>query len=627
MRELQTALSRALKQEFQQDLELFKHLLLLVNNSGPVRNIELMWHEELDPTKQRFKDRVGTEDALIQLQPPGTGKNRNSPSTLFCDLVHGFGSHEEETCAQSDEPAKERCRATACAQVYACHVGLTDIAVPVICDGQYLGTLFSGQVLTRPPTPKGFELVRKTLAGQRHIDFAALERAYYRVPVIAPAQLAEVVRVLELFARYIANSWKRLQMTSELQRSRDRQLALDRKELAAMLLSGDVEDSTELNSLIERAGLARLPDRVLVVQMRQADAPVSRTEIAQRMTLSRLSHVLEDFCQSCPNTLVMIVRPGEICIFTSHEARNPSHERISVQEMARNILECALSQAVPSVRIGISQRHAQPSELVRAYHEACAALDSSNSQICFFEHPAAMSSRPIELLNALLNAIRETKPIGPAIREFLASAMPAEPSTGHLQQCRALLTWAIEHVTLEVVSLGLEPERISEAKQRAASGVLHAPTPFVAAEAFRRFAEISKQHVADLFSQREQKIVSHVHRIIDERGPAHVTIQDLAAALQLSAGHLSRVIRRNTGMTLEELLIRRRVELAKRMLLDPRFNVAQVAERCGFCNPAYFASVFKKYVSRTPREFARAPHLAPDPTESGRPAAPPAVAS
>ncbi|HEX7361782.1 MAG TPA: PocR ligand-binding domain-containing protein [Bryobacteraceae bacterium] len=628
MRELQTALSRALKQEFQQDLELFKHLLLLLNNSGPVRNVELMWHEELDPTKQRFKDRVGTKDALIQLQPPGTAKGRNSPSTLFCDLVHGFGAHEEETCARSDEPAKERCRATGCTQVYACHVGLTDIAIPVTCDGQYLGTLFSGQVLTRPPTPEGFEFVRKNLAGHAHIDFAALERAYYRVPVIAPAQLAEVVRVLELFARYIGNSWKRLQMMSELQRSKDRQLALDRKELAAILLSGDAEDSPELQLLVGRAGLARLPDRVLVVQMHQTeDAPVSRTAIAQQMTLSRLSHMIEDSCQSYPNTLAMIVRPGEICVFTSQEARNPNHERISLEEMAQSILDCARLHSVLSARIGISQRHAQSSELVRAYHEACAALDSRDSEICLFEVPTAVSSRPIEHLNAVLDAIRQEKPVAPSVREFLASAMPADHSTAHLQQCRALLTWAVEHVSLEVISLGVESGRIVETKQRAVSAVLHAPTPFVAGEAFRRFVELSKQQVADLFSQREQKIVSHVNRILDERGPAHVSIQDLAAALQLSAGHLSRVIRRNAGITLEEFLIRRRVELAKKMLLDPRLNVAQVAERCGFCNPAYFASVFKKYVHRTPREFARTPHPVADSASFERSSTSPAVAS
>lgn len=86
------------------------------------------------------------------------------------------------------------------------------------------------------------------------------------------------------------------------------------------------------------------------------------------------------------------------------------------------------------------------------------------------------------------------------------------------------------------------------------------------------------------------------------------TIQDLADAVHLSCGHLSRVFRKTTGTTLELYLIQQRVELAKRALLDPRFNVGAVAERCGFCNPAYFASVFKKHVKCTPREFAIQPH-------------------
>jgi len=36
--------------------------------------------------------------------------------------------------------------------------------------------------------------------------------------------------------------------------------------------------------------------------------------------------------------------------------------------------------------------------------------------------------------------------------------------------------------------------------------------------------------------------------------------------------------------------------------------VAEVADRCGFCNPAYFASVFKKYMHCTPRAYASNPH-------------------
>jgi AraC-like DNA-binding protein len=603
-------LSGALKREFQKDLELFKHFLLMLNDAGPIRNVELMWNEELDPMKPKFKNRVTTGDALVQLQPAGTQpSNRNSPSTLFCDMVHGFGAHEEETCANSDVPAQKRCKATGCAQVYACHVGLTDIAVPVMCDDQYLGTLFSGQVLTHPPTPEGFRLVRQTLEGQPHINFPSLEAAYYRVSVVTPAQVAEMVRVLELFARYISNSWKRLRIIAEAQQRHDRELALDRKELAAILLSGELGDRDELNALARRAGLQRLPDRVLVLQIKNPGSEnAARLLVSDQMTLYRLSHVVEDVCQSWPNTLAMVVRPGELCIFTSHESRNRSHERISLQEMAEAILAAVRSHSSATARIGVSESHRPAAELLEAYHQACAALESGNSAVSFFDDPAPRGSSPVEVLGRLVKAVQQGKGAMAITREFLAHAMPSDHSSASMQQSRAFLTWAIEHLSLEVISVGPDPKLITAAKEQAMTGVLHAPTPFSACEAFRRFAELLEKQVAFTFSQREHKIVLAVRQITEQQGPATVTIQDLAEALHLSTGHLSRVFRRTTGTTLEGFLILQRVELAKRVLLDPRLNVAEVAERCGFCNPAYFASVFKKYVNCTPREFASQPH-------------------
>jgi AraC-like DNA-binding protein len=170
-----------------------------------------------------------------------------------------------------------------------------------------------------------------------------------------------------------------------------------------------------------------------------------------------------------------------------------------------------------------------------------------------------------------------------------------------------LLTWAIEHLALETVSSGVDPAQIKAAKEKATTSVLHAPSPFGACEAFRRFADLVSQQMASAFSQREHKIVLAISQLVEERSAAQITIQQLAEAVHLSCGHLSRVFRRTTGMTLEQFLIRQRVELAKRALLDHRFNVAEVADQCGFCNPAYFASVFKKYVRCTPREFASQP--------------------
>ncbi len=145
------------------------------------------------------------------------------------------------------------------------------------------------------------------------------------------------MQVLEFFARYIANSWKRLEMMSDLQRVRSRELALNRKELAALLLSGHVGDPGQLKALTENVGLGRLPDRVMVLRKPPISALAgTNPDIAKRIALNRTSHIVEDLCQNWPNTLCVATRPGEICILTGLDSRN-SGQRITLQERAESV--------------------------------------------------------------------------------------------------------------------------------------------------------------------------------------------------------------------------------------------------------------------------------------------------
>jgi AraC-like DNA-binding protein len=341
-----------------------------------------------------------------------------------------------------------------------------------------------------------------------------------------------------------------------------------------------------------------------------AEGSEGTPHISHHVTLSRVSHLVEDLCQNWQNTLSIPVRSGELCIFTGQESRNASHQRISLQEMATAILAAVRSQGVTGARIGISKECGKSEELLRAYHESVSALESAREPVCFFELTAAPpDARPVQSLQPVIKAIQQGEKLNAAVREFLARAKPANGSAEQLQPFRAFLTWAIEHLSIEMISVGADEQEVSTKKEQIIGEILHTTSPFGVCESFRRFTEFLAQQIASAFSQRESKLVLAVSRLVESRGPAGVTIQQIADELHLSAGHLSRVYSRTTGMTLEEYLIRQRVELAKRMLLDPRLNVAEVAERCGFCNPAYFASVFRRYVHCTPREFARQPQV------------------
>jgi len=633
MKKRKPDLSETLKQEFKKDLELFEYFLVLLNDSSPIRNVELMWADDLELFDPTQGPRVNTGDALVQLQLAGAdspARTSPSPSTHFCDLVHGFGAHEETTCARSDKPAKERCRATGKSQVYPCHVGLTDIAVPVLCEGRYLGTLFSGQVLAVPSTPQGFAHVREALAGQPHIDMARLEDAYYRVPVVTSAQLAEMLRMLEVFARYLANAWKRLEIMSEFQRNRERELSLDRRELAEMLLSGQRGNGTaggmeQVGALARSVGLQRYPDRVMVLRLQAGTEviPGPQPSVASRgpwdtgspqaiggnLTLGRVAHLIEDKCQTWPNTLVTVISSGEMCIFTAQKSRTPGNERMLLEEMAQTVLRIARSQGFLQARVGISSYHQDCNELLRAYHEAASALESGNSSVNCFETMPEPEKQPAQALGRVLKALQQadSNAITAAVREFLAAAAPAAATAAQLQQARGLLSWACEHLARELAAMGIGIDVVNASKEQAMQIIVGSPSSFSMAEAFRGYVDKLRLQLVQMFSQREEKIVNETHRLVRAMGPEKVTIQGLARDLKLSAGHLGRVYSRTTGHTLEEYLIRQRLEMGKRLLLDPRLHVAEVADRCGFCNPAYFASVFKKYMHCTPRAFASQP--------------------
>lgn len=286
--------------------------------------------------------------------------------------------------------------------------------------------------------------------------------------------------------------------------------------------------------------------------------------------------------------------------------------------MAQTLLRTARGQGLTQARIGISGVHLQCTEMLRAYQEASSALDSGHCTVTWFDALPERQQQPEQTLGKVLKALLSAEPatVAAAVREFLAAAAPPGASAAQLQQTRGLLTWACEHLAREMASLGISALLVNAAKESAVQTIVGAPGSFAMAEAFRSFIDQLRQQMMQLFSQRDEKIAMETHRLVREMGPERVTIQDIAQNLELSAGHLGRVYSRTAGHTLEEYLIRQRLEMARRLLLNPRLHVAEVADRCGFCNPAYFASVFKKYMHCTPRAFASQPQRW-TPPESG----------
>jgi len=94
-------------------------------------------------------------------------------------------------------------------------------------------------------------------------------------------------------------------------------------------------------------------------------------------------------------------------------------------------------------------------------------------------------------------------------------------------------------------------------------------------------------------------------RRADARLGEPITDAALAAEAGLSISRFRTKFREQMGMTAHEYVLRRKVDKAMQLLQDTRRRITRVAYELGFPSSQYFATVFKRFTLRTPREFVR----------------------
>ena len=109
------------------------------------------------------------------------------------------------------------------------------------------------------------------------------------------------------------------------------------------------------------------------------------------------------------------------------------------------------------------------------------------------------------------------------------------------------------------------------------------------------------------FSDEAQSGDSHIRQVrgyLLDHFSENINLENAAANLNLSPSYLSRLYRKETGVSFIEDLNRIRVDAAKACLLEG-INLKSTAARCGFRYYNYFIKVFQDYAGLTPTEYIK----------------------
>lgn len=105
------------------------------------------------------------------------------------------------------------------------------------------------------------------------------------------------------------------------------------------------------------------------------------------------------------------------------------------------------------------------------------------------------------------------------------------------------------------------------------------------------------------FSFTQDALVRHCRELIDARFTEPLRVADLAEALNVSRRTLETHYRAQTGLSVNQDILARRLALAKRLLAETDRRQEDIALACGFCDASHLGAIFRKHEGRPPSAF------------------------
>ncbi|MCT4634204.1 MAG: AraC family transcriptional regulator [Firmicutes bacterium] len=84
-----------------------------------------------------------------------------------------------------------------------------------------------------------------------------------------------------------------------------------------------------------------------------------------------------------------------------------------------------------------------------------------------------------------------------------------------------------------------------------------------------------------------------------------ITIEDLADELNISKFHFLNEFKKYTGITPYQHLLIKRIDAAKKLLLDQSKKITTIAHELGFSDSSHFSRSFKKATGLSPKDFKK----------------------
>lgn len=112
-----------------------------------------------------------------------------------------------------------------------------------------------------------------------------------------------------------------------------------------------------------------------------------------------------------------------------------------------------------------------------------------------------------------------------------------------------------------------------------------------------------QSNIEDSPSKRHSHIIKQIHTYISQNLNQDVTLNTISDHVYLHPVYLSRLYKKETGISLSAYISRIRMEKAMYLLTHTNKKIFEISKEIGYHKPQYFISLFKEQYLLTPQEF------------------------
>lgn len=418
--------------------------------------------------------------------------------------------------------------------------------------------------------------------------------------ILKPIRAAELLDVANKLKHQIEEERARDEQLETLRKELERNLPVLREKFVASWLEGNIAK----DELRDKCRYYNMPSVIQEGNVQAAVIEVAlsakdKTEEQLLLKEMQCKNRAEAFFEHDERIMVVSDAKNRIVMLAMNRAENLLNDCERLITVLAKAFDC-------EINIGVGRLHESLEDVPESYREACRALRykvfTGKNQVIYYDDVVASRGQQYRSNPDMLQQLYFYISAGAADHAMKILHQIFDISFSDASQIRLAIMDVVTHCIHAAIEQQVDGEHVF--KKDTLTAILSADD---LPEAMRQIEDYVR-HLAEQIDAKsrgdKQDLVSQVKAYIEDNlGDPDLKLQSVAELFYVSPGHLSRLMKQETGQSFVTYLTNQRMKKAAALLRETDLRGYQIGEQVGIPDPHYFSHVFKKNTGMSISEY------------------------